>query len=403
MTTRADDRGGVTPVRPLAGTRIVALEQAVAMPFCSFILAELGAEVIKIERPGRGDVVRGWDHVARGLSSGFVAFNAGKRDVAIDLGNERGRGVARRLVLSADAFLENFSPGVAARLGLADPDVRPENPTLVYCSLSGYGQTGPYRDVKAYDLLVQGEAGVLLSNGYPEAPAKVGLPITDLIGGSTAAIAVLSALVARSKSGVGAYLDVGMLDAVAPWLCYFPHHYWHEGTEPPRTGMRHQYLSPYGPYLAADGIYVNLVVANDHDWQTLCEKVLVRSELVDDARFATIDARRAHRDELEDLVERTIAELPSKVWLERLAGAGLPYGEVRTMATVLEHPQLLARQMFVNATSPVGQLPVVRFPLGAPSLERRVPGLGEDTDDVLRAVGYGSDEIDALRAEGVVA
>lgn len=388
--------------RPLSGTRVVALEQAVAMPFCSFILAELGAEVVKIERPGRGDVVRGWDHVARGLSSGFVACNAGKRDVAIDLGSDEGRGVARRLALSADVFLENFSPGVAARLGLADADLRPHRPELVYCSLSGYGQTGPFRDVKAYDLLVQGESGVLLSNGYPEAPAKVGLPVTDLIGGSTAAMGVLSALVARASTGVGAYLDVAMLDAVAPWLCYFPHHFWHEGAEPPRTGMRHQYLAPYGPYLAADGTYVNLVVASDADWQVLCEKVLGRSDLVHDERFAAVAARRAHRDELEELIERLIAELPSSVWLERLAGAGLPYGEVRTMERVLEHPQLLARQMFVEASSPVGALPLVRSPLGDRDAERRVPGLGEDTDDVLSSVGYGRDEIEALRAEGAI-
>ncbi len=396
------DASAVEPA-PLAGTRVVALEQAVAMPFCSFILAELGAEVIKIERPGQGDVVRGWDHVARGLSSGFVACNVGKRDVAIDLGSDEGRRVARRLALSADVFLENFSPGVAARLGLSEGDLRAERPELVYCSLSGYGQTGPYRDVKAYDLLVQGEAGVLLSNGTPEAPAKVGLPITDLIGGSTAAIAVLSALVARSTSGVGASIDLGMLDAVAAWLCYFPHHYWHEGTEPPRTGMRHQYLTPYGPYLAADGVYVNLVVASDRDWQVLCEKVLLRPELVHDARFATVDARRAHRDELEGLVERLISGLPSAAWLDRLGGAGLPYGEVRTMEKVLAHPQLLARQMFVDAASPVGPLPVVRFPLGPPSAARRVPGLGQDTDDVLGSLGYSSEEIDGLRSRGAVA
>lgn len=389
--------------RPLTGTRVVALEQAVAMPFCSFILAELGAEVIKIERPEQGDVVRGWDHVARGLSSGFVAYNIGKRDVAIDLSNEHGRDVARRLALSADVFLENFSPGVVARLGLSDTDLRPHHPELVYCSLSGYGQTGPYRDVKAYDLLVQGESGVLLSNGYPEAPAKVGLPITDLIGGSTAAMAVLGALITRSSTGLGTYLDVAMLDAVAPWLCYFPHHYWHETTEPPRSGMRHQYLSPYGPYLAADGTYVNLVVANDRDWRALCEQVLIRPDLVHDARFATVDARRTHRDELEDLMEQLIVELPSTAWLERLAGASLPYGEVRTIQKVLEHPQLLARRMFVEATSPVGPLPVVRSALADESVSRHVPDLGQDTDDVLQSIGFGPDEIHALHSDGIVA
>jgi itaconate CoA-transferase len=390
-------------VGPLENITVIALEQAVAMPFCSFILAELGADVIKIERPGRGDVVRGWDHVARGLSSGFVAFNVGKRDIAIDLESEEGRRIVRELALGADVFLENFAPGVAARLGLADADLRPSNPGLVYCSLSGYGQTGPYRDVKAYDLLIQGESGILLSNGYPEAPAKVGLPITDLVGGSTAAIGVISALYERERTAQGAYLDIAMLDSVMPWLGYFPHHLWHQGAEPPRTGMRHQYLSPYGPYLAADGVYVNLAVANDRDWEKLCDYVLDRSDLAQDERFATIDARREHREELETLLENIVVMQSSETWLEKLAQASLPFGHVRTMAEVLEHPQLIDRQVFVEALSPVGELPVARFPLAAPRRERRVPALGGDTDEILACLGYDSDEIAALRAAKVVA
>ncbi len=388
---------------PLSGVKVVALEQAVAMPFCSFILAEMGADVVRIERPGRGDVVRGWDGVVRGLSSGFVAFNAGKRDIAVDLRQEEGREVVRDLAAGCDVFLENFSPGVAARLGLADADLRPRNPALVYCSLSGYGQDGPYRDVKAYDLLIQGEAGILLSNGYPDAPAKVGLPITDLVGGSTAALAVLAALYERERTHEGAYLDIALLDSVATWLAYFPHHFWHQGTEPPRTGMHHQYLCPYGPYLARDEVYVNLVVASDDDWGNLCAAVLERPDLAGEERFATVQARRDHREDLEKLVADLIAREPSDVWLARLASAGLPHGRVRTVGDVLSHPQLLARRMFVEAGSPVGTLPVVRFAAAAEGRARRLPGLGEDTDAVLGELGYGPDRIGSLRDRRIVA
>ncbi len=236
----------------LAGIRVVALEQAVAMPFCTLLLAALGADVVKVEPP-RGDVVRG-------LSTGFVAFNAGKRDVTVDAKTPEGREVLRRLAAGADVFVENFAPGAAARLGVGPDDPRAENPGLIYCSLSGYGQDGPYWDVKAYDLLVQGESGILLANGTPEAPAKVGIPLTDQIAGVHAALAVVTALHRRQRTGEGAYLDVSMLESAAFWLAYYPHHWWHRHEEPPRSGMRHQYLCPYGPFVAADGRYVSLVV-----------------------------------------------------------------------------------------------------------------------------------------------
>ncbi len=372
----------------LAGVRVLALEQAVSMPFCSFALAEMGAEVIKVERPGTGDLVRGWDAAAAGLSTGFVWLNANKRDVSIDLASEQGREVVLRLASRCDVVLENFAPGAVQRLGLGPDELRRINPRLVYCSLSGYGQDGPYRDVKAYDLLIQGESGILLTNGEPDKPAKVGLPVTDLIGGLTAALGVVAALWRREQTGEGEYLDVAMLDSAASWLGYFPQHSWHGGGEPPRTGMRHQYLCPYGPYLAGDDRWVSVVVATASDWERFCTLVVGRAEWLADPRFADVGSRRANRSELEPLVEAAFREERAGTWLERLAAANLAHGEVRTIASVLAHPQLLARRMLVEASSPVGALPLVRFPLGSPDAVRHVPALGEHTAEVLAELGY---------------
>lgn len=395
---RAEAGGG----DPLSGVRVVALEQAVALPFATFALAEMGAQVIKIERPGDGDVLRGWDHAVRGLSTGFVWVNAGKRDLALDVRTAEGREIARRLAARADVFAENFAPGVADRLGLGYQELAADHPGLVYCSLSGFGHDGPYRDAKAYDLIIQGESGILLTNGYPDAPAKVGVPVTDLIGGLTAALGIVAALRRRDRTGRGEYLDISMLDAAASWLGYFPQHFWHEGAEPPRTGMRHQYLCPYGPYLAADGRYVTLVVASPRDWERFATEVARRPGWLADARFATIEARRDNRDLLEDAVERLIAGEPSPVWLSRLREAGLAHGQVRDIASVLEHPQLRERRMFARASSPVGDLPLIRFPLGRPDRQRRLPGLGEHTAEILTEIGYGSQALADLTARGVV-
>lgn len=382
----------------LSGVRVVALEQAVSMPFCTLLLASLGADVIKIEPPG-GDVIRGWDDVVRGLSAGFVAFNAGKRDVTLDAKSSEGREVVRRLAAGADVFVENFAPGVAARLGVGPDDLRAEHPSLVYCSLSGYGHDGPYRDVKAYDLLVQGESGLLLTNGTPEQPAKIGIPITDQIAGAHAALGIVAALRRRDATGEGAYLDVSMLESTAFWLAYYPHRWWHAGEEPPRSGMRHQYLCPYGPFEAADGRYVNVVVASDADWRRFRE-ALSDPGWAADERFATVSGRSQARRELDGLVEDAIRTAPAAHWADRLAAAGLPFGYVRSIGEVLEHPQLAARGVFAEAGSPVGPLPLVRFPLGA--APGPVPGRGEQTDEVLVEAGYDQEQIRDLRAKGVV-
>lgn len=369
--------------QPLKGVTVVALEQAVAMPYCTFVLAEMGAEIIKIERVGTGDVVRGWDSAVHGLSTGFVWVNAGKKSVELDLKSDEGRASLRDLIRGADVFVENLGPGAAARIGAGIDDLA-DQPELIYASLSGYGQDGPYRDVKAYDLTMQGETGILLSNGYPDQPAKVGLPITDLIAGSNAVMGIMMALYQRHSTGKGAYLDIAMFDSALPWLGYFPHHAWHSGAEPPMSGMRHQYIVPYGPYLAQDERYVSLVVADDKSWQRFCEQVIEKPQWIGDPVMGSIASRRENRPEAEAAVEKVMASRPSHVWKERLDKAGIPYGDVNTMADVIKHPQALARDMFVDTSSAFGPLPLVRFPLAPADKERHLPALGEHTDQILK-------------------
>lgn len=242
-----------------------------------------------------------------------MAFHAGKRAVTVDAKTPGGRGVLRRLAGASDVVVENFTPGVAERLGLVLTELRTANPSLIYLSLSGYGQDGPHRDVKAYDLLVQGESGLLLTNGAQEAPAKVGIPVTDQIAGAHAALAIVSALHRRERTGEGGSLDISMLESAVFWLAYYPHPWWHAQTEPPRSGMRHQYLCPYGPFRAADGEYVNVVVASNADRRRFCSAVH-RVKWVDDPRFATVAARRQRRSELDTLIDGLIASRPAAFW-----------------------------------------------------------------------------------------
>jgi len=300
-----------------------------------------------------------------------------------------------------DVVLENFAPGVADRMGLGAAELCARNPRLIYCSLSGYGQDGPYRDVKAYDLLIQGEAGIIATTGYPDKPAKVGLPIIDLASSMYATVGILLALYQREKTGRGQFVDISMFESAVAWLGYFPHHYWHQGEEPARVGMRHHYVTPYGPYLAGDGIYVNLAVATAQDWEIFCRQVIERSDLLEDARFKTPAARRKNRGVLEELIEKIFLEHPHEEWLRRLRESRLPYGEVKGIAEVLAHPQVIARQMIREMESPVGPVPVIGSPLrlaDSPARFDRIPALGQDTDSILRELGYSDGEIETLRS-----
>jgi crotonobetainyl-CoA:carnitine CoA-transferase CaiB-like acyl-CoA transferase len=389
----------------LTGVRVLALETSLSGPHSTKLLADLGANVIKIERPGVGDVVRGWDSAVKGLSSGYIFANGNKRSLAIDVKTPAGVAAVKLLAGRADVFLENFAPGVAQRLGLGHAELCRDNPRLIYCSISGYGQDGPYRDVKAYDLLIQGEAGIIATTGYPDKPAKVGVSITDLTSSMYAAVGILGALYERERTGRGQVIDISMFESAVSWLGYFPHHYWHKAEEPARVGMRHHYITPYGPYLAADDHYVNLAVATESDWEVFCRRVIERADLLEDPRFRSPELRRQNRTALEESIEGIFRQRPHDDWLRRLADARLPHGRVNGIADVLAHPQVSARHFVREVDSPVGPIPVVGSPLRLSDSVQpsgRIPALGEDTEPLLRELGYADADIAQLRHASVI-
>ena len=393
------------PGRALDGIKILAFEQVLSGPFATCLLADMGAEVIKVERPGLGDVIRSWDSVVKGLSSGYVWLNRNKRSLTIDVKKQKGKEILQELARRSDIFFENYAPGVAGRLGLGYETLSAINPRLIYCSLSGYGQDGPYRDVKAYDLLIQGEGGIIATTGYPDKPARAGIAIADIASGMYAAIGILLALYQREKTGAGQLIDVSMLDSIVSWLGYFPHHFWHAGEEPARVGMRHHYVTPYGPYLAADGEYVNLAVASAADWEIFCRRVIEKPDFLADPRYATVEGRRKNRGELEQTIEDIFLEHDHKYWLEQLKQAELPHGIVRGIAQVLAHPQVAARKLIREAESPVGTLPVIANALKMSASEaryERIPALGEDSEAILRELGYSDADAARLRGEKVI-
>jgi crotonobetainyl-CoA:carnitine CoA-transferase CaiB-like acyl-CoA transferase len=393
------------PRRALDGVRVLALETSLSGPHATKILADMGAQVIKIEKPGTGDVIRTWDTAVRGLSSGTAWVIAGKKSLTIDVKKKAGIEILKRLAARSDVLLENFAPGVAERMGMGAKALTKANPRLIYCSLSGYGQDGPYRDAKAYDALIQGEAGLIATTGYPDKPARVGVSVTDLISSMYAAVGILLALYQREKTGVGQVIDVSMFETAASWLGYFPHHYWHRGEEPERLGLRHQYITPYGPYLARDRKYVSVACASAADWEIFCRQVIERPDWLSDPRFRDTETRRKHRDVLEEMIAGVFRERDSDEWLKRLEASRLPYGRVNSVAEVLAHPQLKARGMIQEIDSPVGRIPVMANPLHLSDSPQRldpVPALGGDNDAILRELGYSDEEIATLRHDAVV-
>jgi itaconate CoA-transferase len=374
----------------LEGIRVLACETGLAGPLCTRLLADLGADVLKVEEPGRGDVTRGWDTIARGLSSGFVWVNRGKRSIALNVTDPAVRPRLEHLVARSDVFVQNFTPGWAERVGLEEPALRRLRPDLVYAEISGYGPDGPYARKNAYDLVMQGEAGLISVTGAADEPARVGVSVCDLAAGSYAAVAVCAALARRAATGHGEHVSVSLFDATVDWLGYFPHLWWHRREVPERTGTRHPLFCPYGPFAAGDGRLVNVAVLSPGHWEALCARVLERPDLLADPRYATNEARVAARDELEPALEEAFRARGVGEWIERLEAAGIPCGRVNDVGEVVAHPQLEHNRLVAEVGSPAGAVPVIGSPFvvgGVRPSVGAVPGLGEHTDEVLAETG----------------
>jgi itaconate CoA-transferase len=392
-------------VQPLSGLTVVTLEHAIAGPFATRQLADLGARVIKIERPGSGDFARGYDTRVRGLASHFVWTNRSKQSVTLDVKHPDAAKALERLVLDqADVVVQNLAPGAAARLGLGYERLAGMKPEIIVCDISGYGADGPYRDRKAYDLLIQSEAGFLSVTGTPEEPVKAGPSIADIAAGMYAYTNILAALLERGRTGRGRHIDVSMLEALTEWTSY-PLYYAFDGAAPPpRTGAAHATIYPYGPFPTGDGGTVMLGLQNEREWVNFCDVVLQRPELATDPRFVGNANRVAERDALRALIVAAFALLSTPAVLERLETAKIANARVNTMHDVWAHPQLAARGRWREVGTSAGPVPAL-LPPGSWDVEPRmdpVPALGEHTDVVLAELGYDVHEIDALHAAGAV-
>ncbi|MGW2959562.1 CaiB/BaiF CoA transferase family protein [Streptomyces sp. NPDC001220] len=392
---------------PLEGITVVAVEQAVAAPFATRQLADLGARVIKVERIDGGDFARDYDTTARGLASHFVWCNRGKESIALDLKDPRGLDVVRRLVADADVFVQNLAQGAAARLGLDAATLCAAHPRLVAVDVSGYGASGPYAGKRAYDMLVQCEAGLVSVTGTPEQPVKAGIPAADIAAGMYAFSGVLAALVRRGTTGRGGPVEVSMLDALAEWMGHPLHHTLHGGTPPERTGLAHAVIAPYDAYPTGDGGRVLLSVQNDREWRRLAEQVIGRPELGSDPAFATNPARVANRARTDELVATALGSVGTDEAVARLEVAGIACARLRDLHELADHPQLAARERWREVGSPVGPLrallPPITLPGGDEARMGDVPALGQHTEALLRAVGMTDAETAALRRDGVAA
>lgn len=396
-------------MQALQGLTVVALEHAVAAPLCTRHLADLGARVIKIERPGSGDFARAYDERVRGLSSHFVWINRGKESLTLDLKHPAAQDVLQRLLQRADVMVQNLAPGAAARLGMSYEALAPRHPRLIVCDISGYGDDpqhpGPHRDRKAYDLLIQAEAGVLSVTGTREAVAKAGIPVADIAAGMFAHSRILAALLQRGRTGQGCRLDVSMLESLVEWMG-FPLYYGFDGAPPPpRTGAAHAAIHPYGPFGTGDGGTVMLAVQNEREWRAFCETVLGQPELCDDPRFSTNSRRVQARDALTQAIDAVFSTLSTDELLSRLDRAQVANARVRSVAEVWHHPQLSARQRLGQVGTPVGPVPAFvppgLLPQDTPA-PGPVPALGEHTEALLAELGFGPDQIAALKASGAV-
>jgi itaconate CoA-transferase len=367
---------------PLDGITVVALEQAVAAPFATRQLADLGARVLKVERPGVGDFARGYDETVHGLASYFVWLNRGKESVALDIKDPDDRALLDDMLSCADVFVQNLLPGAVDRLGLDEQTLRERYPRLITCSISGYGSEGPYRTKKAYDLLVQCEAGFLSVTGTPEEPVKAGISIADISAGMYAYTGVLTALYERERTGRGSSFEVAMLDALGEWMGQPYLYAQYGGTPPPRSGARHASIAPYGPYRTGDGATVFMGVQNEREWARLCADVLGEPELATDPRFVRNSKRVENDAELQVLLESALAHMTADEVSARLDEVGIANARLRTMAEFAEHPQLAARDRWRDVESSTGPVRSLLPPVtvrGREAAMRRIPDVGEHT------------------------
>jgi len=392
-------------MHPLPNINVLAFESGISAPLCTRVLGDLGAHVVKVEQPGRGDVSRQWDTAVNGESSAHVWVNRNKESLELNLKSEQGIEIVHELVEDTDVVVQNFSPGTVERLGLGYETLREINDELVYLNISGYGRDGPYADRKAYDMVMQGETGLILTNGSPDAPAKIPISICDINAAMYSVIASVSALFQRETTGEGQEIDVTMFGGMLSWLGYFPLKYIHNGERPGRLGMRHHLLTPYGPHMTADDQYINFAILSEEHYRAFCKDVIDRPELLDDERFETNEKRVGNRDEFEPLVEAAIEQESRDYWAERLERAGLPWGDVNEIDDVVSHPVTEHLGMIQELDTEDGPLEVVGSPIDFGEASVRcepMPDLGEDNETVLRRLGYTSDEISTLREHGVI-
>jgi itaconate CoA-transferase len=390
---------------PLAGITVVALEQAIAAPFATRQLADLGARVIKIERPDSGDFARDYDAKVSGLSSQFVWANRGKESLTLDLKRPEATTILDRLPATADVFIQNLLPGATERLGLAAATLRQKYPRLIICDLSGYGSTGPYRDKKAYDLLIQSEAGLLSITGTEETPSKVGISIADIAAAMYVYSGVLTALLVRAKTGEGAVLEVSLFEALGEWMGYPAYYTEYGGAPPPRTGASHAVIAPYGPWTSADNQVLFLGVQNEREWLRFCEIALRRPELVADGRFTSNTLRVEHRKALDAIVASVFAQLPVSEMAARLDAAQIAYARLNSVQDFVDHPQLAARHRWRTVDSPAGPLRALLPPVTISGVEPNmgaIPALGEHTAAILKDLGFDAAQIAAWKQAGVI-
>jgi itaconate CoA-transferase len=375
---------------PLAGTLVVALEQAIAGPFCTRQLADLGARVIKIERPGRGDFNRDHDTRVRGLCSHFVWTNRNKESLALDLKDPKDLAVLKQLLAKAGVLVQNLAPGATERMGLGYETLKTKHPGLIVCDISGYGSTGPYRNKKAYDLLIQAEAGFLSITGSPNRPAKAGISIADIAAGTTAYNNILAALLARHKTGRGCRLDVSMLESLSEWMS-FPMYYAFDGAEPPAlSGAEHASIYPYGPFKTGGDGTVMLGMQNEREWGIFCREVLGRADLLAEERFSTTAKRSQNRTELKAIIEQVFQEASADSWLERLQIAGIANAKVNDMEDLWHHPQLKARNRWTEVQTSVGSIPALKPAGTADGVEARmdpIPSVDQHGEAILKEFG----------------